>query len=748
MENEEKEVKEEKTKKKSKKIWIIIIPLIVIICIAVAFFSIYMIYNGNELWGNNKTINDEEKEIGYISSLEKDDIIKLEDNSCKIVDSELLVTFSEDTPNEEAKSVIEKYNGKIVGELYFLNQYQVKFEETGEEALKAKKENLKTEANVENVIYNYVNEKEVEYNEQEENTVNEEAQLDRDYHISELEIDKAYKQVEAEEKINVGIIDTPIYYTHEDLSIDKDNIYFLSSNDFKTIDDILSYYKSYNHENDIENNNHDEEECNYIALRSHGTHVAGIISAEHDNTGIDGVNDNVNLHYASSWYYFKDDDTDGRLGHAETTFSLAYALSSLIMSDSKVINMSIEHYLSDSTEEISEDNEVYLEYKEYFENFFDKIEDTNKDFLIVKSAGDDSTDKELDIITKVFKEKEFANNHMIVVGTAQKPSMLDLEKEGITETYNVLYNKTTYSNYGEYVDILALGNIYSTIYDDDYGWMEGTSQAASVVTGIASLVYQSNPDLVANEVKEILINSANDFVAYNEDAIGVVNAENAVNEATDFDGELQERDEIGLIKGTIKNSKNEIVKQNVLICFKNTKTNETIYTVIEKGNYEAFIPTGTYNIEARIDGNLRFEKKDVKIDRLNPTTCNIILNLGSRYEIVNESGLTWEEAKEKCEKAGGHLVTITSQEEMDYIYETLNLGNGRYWIGAYRDEDFNWMWVTGEDWDYTNWDEGEPNDSSNVRSNENRVATWTQGKWNDLNEENTSEQRGYICEWE
>ena len=209
------------------------------------------------------------------------------------------------------------------------------------------------------------------------------------------------------------------------------------------------------------------------------------------------------------------------------------------MSDSKVINMSIEHYLSDSTEEISEDNEVYLEYKEYFENFFDKIEDTNKDFLIVKSAGDDSTDKELDIITKVFKENEFANNHMIVVGTAQKPDIADLEDEGITETYNVLYNKTTYSNYGEYVDILALGNIYSTIYDDDYGWMEGTSQAASVVTGIASLVYQSNPDLVANEVKEILINSANDFVAYNEDAIGVVNAENAVNEATDFDGELQ-----------------------------------------------------------------------------------------------------------------------------------------------------------------------------------------------------------------
>lgn len=42
--------------------------------------------------------------------------------------------------------------------------------------------------------------------------------------------------------------------------------------------------------------------------------------------------------------------------------------------------------------------------------------------------------------------------------------------------------------------------------------------------------------------------------------------------------------------------------------------------------------------------------------------------------------------------------------------------------------------------------EGEPNDSSNVISNENRVAVWPK-KWNDLNDE-SGEQSGYICEWE
>lgn len=723
---------EEKTKKKSKKIWAILIPLIVIIVVAICV-GIYMLYTGHKSGTNNKATNNEEK-IGYISSLEKDDIIKLEDNSSEIVDSELLITFKKNTSKEEAKRIIEKYNGKIVGELYFLNQYQVKFEENGEEALKTRKEELKAEANVENVIYNYVNETEVEYNETEENTANEEMQLYRDYHISDLEIEEAYEQVKSKEKINVGIIDLPIYYIHEDLDIAKNNIYFLPSNDFKTIDDIISYYENYNNADDT-------------ALYSRGTHVAGIISAKHNNTGIDGINDNVNLHYASSSYYLKNDNADGPLEHTETTFSLAYALSSLIMSDSKVINMTIGHYLSDSDEEISEDNEVYLEYKEYFENFFNKIEDTKKDFLIVKSAGDDATDKELDIITKVFKENKFANDHMIVVGAAQKPSMTDIESEEITGTDNILYNKADYSNYGEYVDILAPDNIYSTIYDNDYDWMEGTAQATSIVSGIASLVYQSNSDLVADEVKAILINSANEFAACNGKAIGIVNAKNAIDDAIDFNGRLERREKVGIIEGNIKNYKNETVKQEVLICFKNIKTNETIYAVIEEGKYESCIPTGTYNIEARIDGNVRAKKDNVTINSLNPTTCNIVLNLGSKYEII-KGRITWEEAKAKCEEAGGHLATITSKEEMDYIYETLNLGNGRYWIGAYRDEDFNWMWVTGEEWNYTNWNEGEPNDSSNVRSNENRVATWEQGKWNDLNEKNTGEQNGYICEWE
>ena len=39
---------------------------------------------------------------------------------------------------------------------------------------------------------------------------------------------------------------------------------------------------------------------------------------------------------------------------------------------------------------------------------------------------------------------------------------------------------------------------------------------------------------------------------------------------------------------------------------------------------------------------------------------------GSSYKIYTEP-MTWTQAKEYCEALGGHLVSITSQEEQDFI---------------------------------------------------------------------------------
>ena len=604
-------------KKNNKKVIFIVVLFVIMVATIIAVMSKEKIIKAK----------DDNKSIGYISQLSQDEIILLEKDNSSIVSDELIVTFKENVSNKDAKKIIEKYEGKIVGEIYFLNQYQVKFEANGEDILNNKKEQLKLEEKVDNVIYNYVIEDDISYNKV--GAVLDIMKFDKDYHILELGIDKAYDMVNDKTNINVGIIDSPIYYSHEDMNIDKENIDFFASSHYETIDDVLSYYANYDHDSDTENKNNTHTfgvDCSYLGFRSHGTHVAGIIGAKHDNKGIDGVNDNVNLHYASCWYYGKNDSRDGRLINAGTAFSYTYALSSLIMSDCKIINMSISHGVSDENGKkiaFTDDNEKYIEYRDYYNKFFKEVEKTKKDFLIVKSAGNDGTNKEVDLITKIFKENEFANKHMIVVGAAKKQMPFDA-----LENYIPTYKKEDYSNYGEYVDIFSLGTVYSTIYGNDYEWMKGTSQASPIISGIASLVLQANPNLNAEQVREILINSAKYYVSCEDRAVSLVNAENAIKNALEFNGEINKENEnkIGLIKGTVKNNEDELVLKNVYIHFTNIETGETMVADVTEWHYECFLPFGTYNIEARTDGYVRYKKEGIKIDSTQPITHDIKIN--------------------------------------------------------------------------------------------------------------------------
>lgn len=117
---------------------------------------------------------------------------------------------------------------------------------------------------------------------------------------------------------------------------------------------------------------------------------------------------------------------------------------------------------------------------------------------------------------------------------------------------------------------------------------------------------------------------------------------------------------------------------------------------------------------------------------------------GNYYKIFYEA-IDWEDAKQKCLEYGGHLATITDSNEQGFI-ESLNSNGRKLWIGGYKDSG-QWKWVTGENFEqYTHWDDGEPNNSSNVISNENCVSVWPY-YWNDLNNK-SREQSGYICEWE
>ena len=126
---------------------------------------------------------------------------------------------------------------------------------------------------------------------------------------------------------------------------------------------------------------------------------------------------------------------------------------------------------------------------------------------------------------------------------------------------------------------------------------------------------------------------------------------------------------------------------------------------------------------------------------------------GHTYEFVPQD-MTWEEARLECVKRGGHLVTVTSQEESDYLkglYLHIHGDDKGGWLGAYSDGAYggdknDWCWVTGEEWNYTNWDNGEP---SNSRGTEWFAHFWKEMTWNDVdNEDSRSSHYGYICEYD
>ncbi|MDA7676359.1 hypothetical protein N8584_00040 [bacterium] len=124
--------------------------------------------------------------------------------------------------------------------------------------------------------------------------------------------------------------------------------------------------------------------------------------------------------------------------------------------------------------------------------------------------------------------------------------------------------------------------------------------------------------------------------------------------------------------------------------------------------------------------------------------------LESTYEIV-EGSFTWHEAKADAEARGGHLAVITSSKENKYVENTLKGNPNDLWIGGTDEgEEGVWKWVTGENWNYENWDDPEPNGEDR----ENYLNIWgieykdRFGKWNDIKNglSNNTGLNGYLLE--
>jgi hypothetical protein len=106
---------------------------------------------------------------------------------------------------------------------------------------------------------------------------------------------------------------------------------------------------------------------------------------------------------------------------------------------------------------------------------------------------------------------------------------------------------------------------------------------------------------------------------------------------------------------------------------------------------------------------------------------------GHVYYLVGPT--TWTGSENQAICLGGHLATINSREENDWLWETfgdnnVNLNEWKLWIGlSDLDHEGQFEWVGGGPVNFTNWNDGEPS----VGESEDFVQMISFGKWNDTN---------------
>ena len=96
--------------------------------------------------------------------------------------------------------------------------------------------------------------------------------------------------------------------------------------------------------------------------------------------------------------------------------------------------------------------------------------------------------------------------------------------------------------------------------------------------------------------------------------------------------------------------------------------------------------------------------------------------------------MNWADARANCLSVGGELASIHSAEQNAEAYalaSSLDASSNYYaWIG-FNDltAEGTWAWSDGSTVDYTNWNDGEPNNSAN--GNEDCAHIFGSALWND-----------------
>lgn len=384
---------------------------------------------------------------------------------------------------------------------------------------------------------------------------NEESPNGADWWAEAIGAYTAWKYSDLVQPVTVGIIDNGFELNHRDLCDRNGNSIITMLN-----------------ENSVDKKADSPE---------HGTHVTGIIAAQNNTFGIRGIADRATILVADK-YPIKGQEKTEEESNSSPEFVYEHMKEMIEMAKSEnsalVINNSwgLSKKIIDILEELGykiknqDQRTVYqnleISSAKYAIEVVECLRLNYGDrFIIVQSAGNgidelgvgynarnngwfsgitEATYKEEmqelrkndPKMAEAFLSYEDIKAHIMIVGAVENA----LE--------NNMYKMTGFSNYGYSVDICAPGkHIYSTVLNNKYGYLDGTSMAAPIVSGSAAYLWSLRPDLTASEVKDALIK-------YADKAVGVTGEDKGNIYPMVNIGRAVKNMAVGTISGTVTDS--------------------------------------------------------------------------------------------------------------------------------------------------------------------------------------------------
>lgn len=382
----------------------------------------------------------------------------------------------------------------------------------------------------------------------------------------------------------------------------------------------------------------------------HGTHVAGIIAASFNNKGIAGIAPNVKIMPINVFQ-----------GSAAEVFDIVEAVYYAVYFKADIINMSLVSY----------------QYSEALEEATDFA--NSEGVVVVAAAGNE------DISTETYP----AAYHSVMAVSAT----------------NSNDRISRFSNYGTYIDFAAPGeDIYSTNANSSYVYMNGTSMAAPVVSGISALVLSKNPFLTPKQVKSILGKSALDLGLKGWDPLygyGRVDAYQSLKLTPDpikslsvgsstfkMTGKNKNTFSFYPFKGTtvsfyMKNSKGTVVKK----FFSNKKSTGSKMTSSWDGKLSngSYAPNGTYELVVKVTNGKKtvYKKKKFKVVNqivpvitLDGTSSSFSPEVSGKIKIPFTLNKGAKVTAKVYDRSGKHIRTIWSSKSLSGGKHNL------YWKGT------------------------------------------------------------------